>query len=419
MDRFDIPSYASQALKRLCEAGYEAWLVGGCVRDHLLGRVPKDYDVATAALPWETLTVFAGEKVLETGLKHGTVTVILDGYPLEVTTFRIDGAYSDARHPDRVAFSRSLAEDAARRDFTINAMAYNPDRGLWDGFGGREDLERRLIRCVGDPEARFREDALRILRGFRFASELDFTLETATLEAACRTAPLLKQIAAERVTAEVSRLLTGPGAGRVIRQAGPVLSVLFPALFSEAGDLPEILSRLGDGLDRAPDSLPVRLAVLICGAADSGSATEAGAVPGSGVPDRLRLSRRVREETEALLRRRNVPLRAEPERILRLLSRYGVDGFFALLDFRKAIDPEEEELCWIRLLAVKLLDHHPCLSVKDLAVDGRALLSLGFRGAAVGRAQRRLLEQVLSGTLPNEREAMLRFLREAEGARDG
>ena len=421
MIRFEIPSHAARALERLHSAGHEAWLVGGCVRDHLLGRVPKDYDIATAALPEETLAVFAGEKCVETGLQHGTVTVILEGRPLEITTFRVDGAYSDVRHPDEVRFSRSLAEDAARRDFTVNAMAYDPEKGLWDGFGGQEDLARRTVRCVGDPEARFREDALRILRGFRFASELDFTLESGTLEAACRAAPLLERIAAERVSAELERLLTGPGAGRVIRLGGPVLQVLFPELFREEGDVCGLTARIGDRLDRCPARLPLRLAVLLLGADGRGTGdAPSGTARAGEILRRLRFPGRVREETETLLRFRDADLRAEPETVLRWMSRLGAGPFLSLLAFRRAVLSGEEdagraeEIGRTEALARELLAGDPCLSVRDLAVDGRALLALGYRGAEIGRVQRRLLDEVLSGSLPNEREALLRSLGKPE-----
>ena len=172
-----LPAPVRGALDRLHEAGFEAWIVGGCVRDLLLGRVPTDYDITTSARPEQTKQVFAQERVVETGIRHGTVTVLLEGMPLEITTYRVDGSYSDARHPDGVTFTTSLQEDTARRDFTINAMAYAPGWGLRDGFGGQGDLSRRLIRAVGDPQRRFQEDALRVLRAVRFAAVLDFAAQ--------------------------------------------------------------------------------------------------------------------------------------------------------------------------------------------------------------------------------------------------
>ena len=226
---------AARALARLHEAGFEAWLVGGCVRDMLLGCAPKDYDLATSARPEETKAVFQGETVLETGIRHGTVTVLLEGMPLEITTYRVDGAYSDARHPDGVTFADNLRADAARRDFTINAMAYAPGRGLRDYFGGQADLRAGCLRAVGDPGTRFQEDALRILRGLRFAAVLDFSLEEETDRAARRYAPLLTKVSAERCAAELGKLLCGPAAGRILRAYPAVLGVVIPELLPMVG----------------------------------------------------------------------------------------------------------------------------------------------------------------------------------------
>ena len=196
MEGWDLRALA--VLERLNAAGHRAVLVGGCVRDRLMGRTPHDYDAATSARPEETKAVFQGETVLETGIRHGTVTVLLEGMPLEITTYRVDGAYSDARHPDGVTFADNLRADAARRDFTINAMAYAPGQGLRDYFGGQADLRAGCLRAVGDPGTRFQEDALRILRGLRFAAVLDFSLEEETDRAARRYAPLLTKVSAER-----------------------------------------------------------------------------------------------------------------------------------------------------------------------------------------------------------------------------
>ena len=203
----EFPEQVNTALRRLREAGYTACAVGGCVRDRLMSAEPKDYDVTTAALPEQTEAVFAGERIIETGLKHGTVTVLLGGLPIEITTFRVDGGYSDARHPDAVRFTPSLTEDLAHRDFTVNAMAWSPEDGLADPFGGADDLRNRLIRCVGDPDTRFREDALRILRALRFAAVLGFRIEERTADALHRNRALLDKVSAERIAVELCKLL--------------------------------------------------------------------------------------------------------------------------------------------------------------------------------------------------------------------
>ena len=236
------PAPALAAIARLRAAGFPAYLVGGCVRDTLLGRVPGDWDITTAALPEQVEAVFAGERIIETGLKHGTVTVLLDGLPLEITTFRTEAAYSDHRHPDAVAFTPSLTEDLARRDFTINAMAWTRENtgdglnaGLQDPFGGQADLEKKLIRCVGDPHKRFEEDALRILRALRFASQLDFTIDPATAAAAHALRDTLALVSRERIAVELTKLLCGPAARRIIVEYWEILSVPLPELAPMAG----------------------------------------------------------------------------------------------------------------------------------------------------------------------------------------
>ena len=198
-----LPEAVRKILKKLAQAGFEGYAVGGCVRDSLLGREPHDWDVTTAARPEEVKKVFADGRIIDTGLKHGTVTLLTDSGPVEITTFRTEGIYSDSRHPDRVSFVADVHEDLSRRDFTVNAMAYSPDRGLRDDFGGQEDLRAGVLRCVGDPDRRFREDALRILRAARFAARYGFRIEEATAAAMLRNRELMLRLSPERVFAEL------------------------------------------------------------------------------------------------------------------------------------------------------------------------------------------------------------------------
>ena len=209
---------AAYVLCALRAAGYEAYVVGGCVRDSLLGRRPGDWDVTTSALPEETKAVFSGAPVIGTGVRHGTVAVLVGGEPVEITTYRVDGPYSDGRRPDSVAFTRSLREDLARRDFTVNAMAWSPETGLVDPFGGADDLRGKSIRCVGDPARRFQEDALRILRALRFSSSLGFSIEPETAAALRADRARLGKVSAERIAAELVKLVCGAGAPRVLRE---------------------------------------------------------------------------------------------------------------------------------------------------------------------------------------------------------
>ena len=228
--RFSPPPWAREALERLEQAGFEAWFVGGCVRDSLLGLAPGDWDVATSALPEETAACFAGLPQVDAGKKHGTVAVVLSGQLVEITTYRVDGAYSDSRHPDGVAFSPRLEDDLSRRDFTVNAMAWHPRRGLVDPFGGREDLSRRMLRCVGDPRRRFGEDALRVLRCLRFASQLGFSIQRETDRALWEFEGPLLTLSAERVREELTKLLCGENAPQVLREYSGVFFPLLPEL---------------------------------------------------------------------------------------------------------------------------------------------------------------------------------------------
>ena len=225
-----LPSVVLLAIERLEAHGHRAYAVGGCVRDSLIGRTPNDWDITTSARPEETAAAFVGFKTVETGVKHGTLTVIIDGTPLEITTFRNDGEYADNRHPIAVTFSDTPEEDLSRRDFTVNAMAYHPKEGLLDLFGGQDDLQRRIIACVGEPKRRFDEDGLRILRAIRFASVLDFEIEEQTAKAVHAQRELLGNIAAERIREEFCKLIMGKGAVAILRDFSDVIGVFLPEI---------------------------------------------------------------------------------------------------------------------------------------------------------------------------------------------
>ena len=230
-----LPQNIASAMLRLEQAGFACYAVGGCVRDWLLGKQPHDYDLCTAAAPEQTMQVFAGEKIIETGLKHGTVTVLLQGEPIEITTFRTEGNYSDGRRPDSVAFVSDIVQDLARRDFTVNAMAWSPVHGLCDPFGGQEDLHSGIIRCVGDPYERLSEDALRILRALRFAAVLGFSIEPDTARALHELKTQMCHVSSERVTAELLRLLSGRTAGTVLMEYADVITEILPELSPMVG----------------------------------------------------------------------------------------------------------------------------------------------------------------------------------------
>ncbi|MBQ2618190.1 MAG: HD domain-containing protein [Oscillospiraceae bacterium] len=454
-----VPSAALEALRRLWAAGYEAYLVGGCVRDALLGREPGDWDIATAALPEQVKAVFAGERVIETGLKHGTVTVLLGrtdchdqcehwsrkdknltSLSLEITTFRTEAGYADHRHPDAVAFTSSLEEDLARRDFTINAMAWDPEEGIVDPFGGRADLEAGVIRCVGDPARRFDEDALRILRALRFSAQLRFSVEADTAAAALALRQTLELVSRERVAAELTKLLCGPDARRVLTEHWPILAVLLPELDPMAGldqrskyHCYDVLTHSAAAVEAVPPEKLLRWAALLHDAGkpaclridEAGGGHFYGHAKVSAelartVLTRLRFDKDTVRRIAALVELHDYPIdppEGSPERAIRkLIGKLGEEDFFRLLALKRADalahhpDYRGRTAACDRLeaLARELLSQPPCFTVKDLAIDGNDLLALGIpRGPELGRTLNALLEAVLDGRAPNEREALL------------
>ena len=442
----ELPRTVSDLIARLEQAGFSAYAVGGCVRDSLLSLQPHDWDLCTSALPEQMLEVFCGEHVAETGLKHGTLTVIVDHVPYEITTFRTDGNYTDHRHPDSVSFVKEVAGDLSRRDFTVNAMAYSDRTGLVDLFGGREDLARRVIRCVGVPRERFREDALRILRALRFASVFDFSLDPETENALRELAPTLENVAAERIREELLKLLCGPGAGRILRSFPDVLCVIIPDLRPMIGydqrnhhhhfDLWEHTVQTVENVPPEPD---LRLAMLlhdtgkpeVCMLDDRGEAhyrghQAASAVIADRVTDALRCDRDTRDRVALLVRNHDIHMRTETGAVnldrsflLRRLNRFGEKDLRALIMIHRAdriatgysSREREDRRMAERMSALDaLLAEHPCFTLRDLAVNGRDMQALGLRGPAVGSALQQLLEAVMDGKVPNEKDQLNDFV---------
>ncbi len=382
-EKIHIPPGVAALRDKLIQAGHRACPVGGCVRDSLLGRTPGDWDVCTSARPEELMALFP--RAVPTGGAHGTVTVPTDSGAVEVTPFRREGGYSDGRHPDQVAFGASLEEDLARRDFTVNAMALDENGDIVDLFGGRADLERGLIRCVGRPEVRFREDALRMLRGVRFAAQLGFTIEPETLAAMARCAPLVTWVSAERVGAEVEKTLCAPHPDR-------------GALWSSLGLLDSYLDQPGrtpdlSGLKNLPPEPMARWAGL-CAALLDGGAVEDAAAFLKGLRRDNRTVRRCAGAAELV--RGGVPKDAVGWR--RALARYG------------------QEVCQLAALLAgdslleQVLAQRPCVRVEDLALSGGDLAELGLSGPDIGRAQRALLERVLDDPEDNTPERLRQYL---------
>lgn len=401
MRQIKIEAGAAKLLDKLHTAGYKAYAVGGCVRDSLLGQTPHDWDLCTSALPEQVMELFGAENCIPTGLQHGTVTIKQDGKLYETTTFRTEGSYSDGRHPDSVAFVPDVREDLARRDFTINAMACNDEEGVIDPFGGQEDLQLGVVRAVGVPKQRFGEDALRILRLYRFAARFEFVIDPATGEAAKELCGHLDCVSLERIEDELSRLLAAPKPGNWMEPA--VFAVVLPEL--ELLKEEERFAKTRETIDALPsgmENLPVRLAALLEPLGEAGTRKAL---------KRLRCSNAKIDETATLVKESG--LAPEPENLRlqakRLLGRLSPEMLHRLILLCKANQPEQAkafEALWKE--AEQLTAEHACCRIADLAVNGRDLIAMGVQpGRGLKRILDALLEAVVIEQLPNEKETLL------------
>lgn len=394
---------AAALLDTLHAAGYAAYAVGGCVRDSLLGRTAHDWDLCTSALPQQVMELFGAEQCIPTGLQHGTVTIKYGGQLYETTTFRTEGSYTDGRHPDAVQFVPDVREDLARRDFTINAMAYNEAEGLVDPFGGQKDLQNGLLRAVGEPQQRFTEDALRILRLYRFAARFGFALDAATARAARQLAPHLDCISAERIQEELAKLLAAPQPGAYLEPA--VLAVVLPELTPAALDAAKPVV---DACPAGEKNLPVRWAALLGALGETDTRR---------VLKRLRCSNACIEETAVLVRETagegvcEEKASAHPGdiHIRQLLGRYGLRTVERLCALCAALQPQNAPACALAAQRARQLEADGvCCRVSQLAVNGRDLMAAGI---PAGPALRRVLEALLDGVIhaeyPNEKPALL------------
>lgn len=397
MQKLYLPPQVEFVIDRLNSAGFSAYAVGGCVRDHLMGRAPGDYDVTTSARPDEMLGVFSDCRVIETGLKHGTITVLRDGMSVETTTYRIDGSYADGRHPDSVTFTSDLQLDLCRRDFTVNAMAYSEKSGIIDLFGGQKDLENRVIRCVGSADERFSEDGLRILRALRFSSVLDFYPDAECAESVRRLRSLLSKISRERIYTELTKLLSGEGCRRILTDFPEVVSFVLPQLSAEK------VKSAAAKLDSAPMIDEIRYALLL----DSLEIDEADEAMRS-----LKPSKAQKNAVMTLLRHKNDSEYASDEySMLKLISQTD-DGFpEKLADFQHCANKIDDFRCdGAKKLNRAVVDKNLPRRLKDLAIDGSNLSELGYGGAEIGKALTLLLDRVMRGEIRNERSALLAFL---------
>lgn len=409
-----VPPYVTEVLDRLTHYGYHAYVVGGCVRDSLLGREPADWDVCTSATPEEMLAVFRRFRVFKTGLKHGTLTVRSHGHSVEVTTFRTDGAYTDNRHPDAVSFVTRVEDDLARRDFTINAMAYHPQEGLVDAFGGQQDLAERTLRCVGEPDVRFNEDGLRLLRALRFAARFGLSIERETAYSIHRNRHLLENISAERIFKELQGILVAHAVGDMLTAFPDVFTIIMPELE------PLLTTQLREEslwagtvrtLCAAPAEFSLRLALLL-------HHLDAPVQAAKVILRRLKSDNSTAHTTTTLLAEAPHALPAARPAMRRLIGRIGEEATQQLFTLRRALlaelppreaEDEERALRHALLLAEDTLAENPrAFTVGDLAITGRDLMESGMpAGPQMGHILATLLDEVQEERLENTRAALL------------
>ena len=434
---------AKMLLEQLNHNGYEAFVVGGCVRDMLMGILPHDYDITTSATPDEVKSVFSSYHVIETGLKHGTVTVMANGEPVEITTYRIESTYSDSRHPDGVIFTRSLIEDLARRDFTVNAIAYNPTVGIIDPFDGQKDIQKKLLRCVGTPSERFSEDALRILRLLRFASVLGFEIETETADAAFSLKEKLVCVSAERVQMELCKLLCGKGAGKILTEYCEILSAVIPELLpmkdfdqKNPHHVYDILTHTAKAVDAVPTEKTIRLAALFHDigkpsvfSLDTGGVghfynhASVGYQMTEEILNRLKFDNATKNTVVRLVKWHDIQIEANEKSVKRALGKMTPEFFFMLIALKRADNLAQNPLYsdrqayydQLEALAKEILARQDCFSMKDLAVNGCDLMAIGIpSGKTMGLILKRLLDEVINEQLPNEKDLLLQRASEME-----
>lgn len=436
-------SSALFALNKLNDSGFEAYLVGGSVRDFLMNRPSGDKDITTNATPEEVRGVFSGLRVIDTGLQHGTVTVLIDGESVEITTYRCEKGYSDNRRPDCVSFSQSFSDDVLRRDFTINGIGLSRDGKIRDEVGGQADIENKIIRAIGNPQERFSEDALRILRAVRFSSVLGFKIEENTEKALREKRDTLKNISAERKREELLKLINGKDAERVLLEYRDVIAVCIPEIQCEFDfaqhnrhHIFDVYTHSVKALSNAKNDANIRLALLLhdIGKPETAKFDEKGemhfkchAKVSCDIADEiltsLRFSNADKDEILTLIKYHDIPFLCEnmkepsQKRIKRIVSKFGVDLTLKLLEIRRcdnsAQNPEyflgEEFYSKCEKLISDIADSGECLTLKGLAMNGNDLLDLGFSGKKIGEILNQILEKVLDGDLPNDKASLIAF----------
>ena len=437
----NLPSYAKKAIDILENAGFDAYIVGGCVRDTLLSRTASDYDITTNALPQQTALIFSSYNVIDTGLKHGTLTVIIDKTPIEITTYRVDGEYKDNRRPESVFFTNKIEQDLSRRDFTVNAMAYSPKNGIIDCFGGKSDLEKKIIRCVGDADKRFGEDALRILRAMRFAAVLEFEIADNTAKSIHKNKNLLKNISAERIQAEFFKLICGKNAVKIINEYKDVLSVFIPQIIPMFGFKQHSKYHFLDvwhhslcALESTAPKPALRLAALFhdIGKPDAFTIDDEGfghfyshakfsIEHTRSILNSLKCDNATKNRVLTLIKYHDAVIHPTKKSVKKWLGKLGEDMFFELMELQSAdthahakqfVDERLSQIARIKSLAEEIINEGECFSLRDLAVNGKDMIEAGFVNAQIGQALSLLLDKVINGEIDNNKDVLIKKAKE-------
>ena len=432
------------AIEILKSKGFEAFLIGGSVRDFVMGLPIGDIDITTNATPDEVKQVFADFRVIETGIKHGTVTVLINDEPLEITTYRSEGTYSDNRHPDSVVFSNSLADDVVRRDFTMNGIAFDFDNGFCDLVGGLNDIENQTIRCIGNAETRFCEDALRILRAMRFSAVLGFEIETETKKAIHKCKDLLKNISAERIREEFTKLICGKNAYNVLQEFADVVTVFIPEISDCVGfeqknrhHCYDVYTHTLKAVEKSSANTIIRLALFFhdIGKPSVAHFDEKGeqhfyshpkksAEMTETIMTRLRFDNDTKNKVVTLVRMHDSPImvndmtKPDRKRLKKIMSQIGADLIFDLIEIKycdnSAQNPEyfrgEDFYKQTRDIITEIINEKECFSIKHLAIDGNDLIALGYKGKKIGEALEKCLTAVIDGKVENEKSELIKFI---------
>lgn len=445
MSKIEFKSASEYAIKILHSNGFEAFLIGGSVRDFIMGLPIGDIDITTNATPQEVKEVFKDFRVIETGIKHGTVTVLIDNEPLEITTYRREGTYSDNRHPDIVSFSESLSDDVVRRDFTMNGIAYDFDNGFCDLVGGIEDIKNKAIRCIGDAETRFREDALRILRALRFSAVLGFEIETDTKNAIHKCRELLKNISAERIREEFVKLICGKNAYSVLQEYSDVLCVFIPEFEICVGfeqenrhHIYDVYTHILKAMEQSKGTPEIRLALLFHDIAKPlvahfdekneqhyyGHPKKSAEIT-SDIMTRLRFDNDTKNRVVTLVKLHDTPIMLndsvspDRKRLKRIMSQIGKEMIFDLIEIKKCDNLAQKKKYYrgdefytktINIIN-EIIAENECFSIKDLKINGNDLISLGFSGKEIGEKLNLCLNVVIDEKVKNEYDELIRFIK--------